>query len=121
VRIDRALGNSADAARADARRLALWKGRPAHELADLALKEAARATLIGYGKTPVPEQARLIRDRDLDLAASDLRLAISHGFTDLATLRSRPDSWLLLEREDVRPLIKSLEAADRPAAPQPQK
>jgi serine/threonine-protein kinase len=121
ARVDRALGNSPAAARADAQRLAVWKGRPVQELADLALKEAARVTVIGYGRTPILEQAKPIRERDLELAASHLRLAVSDGFTNLAMLRSHPDSWLLLEREDLRSLINSLEAADRPTAPQPKK
>jgi serine/threonine-protein kinase len=121
ARIQRALGHPVDAARADAERQSLWKGRPAHELAELALKEAARASLIGYGKSLIPNRARSIRDGDLDLAASDLRLAISHGFSNLAMLRSHPDASLLLAREDLRPLIKSLEAAKRPAAPEPKK
>ncbi len=121
ARIDRDLGKAADAARIDAERLALWTGRPAKELADLALQEAGRITVIGYGKTPDSEQARSIRDHDLDLAAADLRLAISQGFTDLAQLRSNPDSSALLERDDMKSLIKGLEATDRPATPQPKK
>ena len=121
ARIDRDLGKAADAARIDAERLALWTGRPAKELADLALQEAGRITVIGYGKTPDSEQARSIRDHDLDLAAADLRLAISQGFTDLAQLRSNPDSSALLERDDMKSLIKGLEATDRPGHPAAQK
>jgi serine/threonine-protein kinase len=121
ARLDRGSGKSDDAARIDAWRLALWKDRPAKEIADLALKEAGRATLIGYGKTPVPEQARSIRNHDLDLAAADFRLAISQGFKDLATFRSNPDSSLLLARDDVKSSIKDLEAAHQPAGSQLKK
>ncbi len=121
ARIDRGLNKAADAARIDAERLALWTGRPADELADLALEEAGRTTVIGYGKTPISEQARSIRDHDLALAAADLRLAISQGFTNLAKLRSDPASSVLLERADLKPLIKGLEALGQPAGPQPKK
>jgi tetratricopeptide (TPR) repeat protein len=116
-RLDRASGNSAEADRIDPERLALWKGRPAAELAAVALKEASRATLIGYGKTPVSERAKAVRKLDLDLAAADLRLAISHGFTDLALIRSHPNSAFLLEREDLKALITGLEARGRPSPP----
>ncbi|MGO9464882.1 MAG: hypothetical protein ACLQVF_12115 [Isosphaeraceae bacterium] len=121
ARIDRAIGKSADAARIDTQRLALWKGRPAAELPALALTEARRITLIGYGKTPVYEHAKLLRDRDLDLAAADLRLAISQGFADVALLQSDPDSAVLLARDDIKPLLKGLKPPDRPSEPQPKK
>jgi len=121
ARIDRDLNKSADATRIDAQRLALWKGRPADELARLALKEAVRTALIGYGKTPIPEDAKPARDHDLELAAADLRLAISQGFTNLAMLRSNPDSSVLLARDDLKSLIKGVEATDRPAEPEPKK
>ena len=58
ARIERAAGKSNEADRIDAQRVALWKGRPAAELAALALKETSRSILIGYGKTPVPERAQ---------------------------------------------------------------
>jgi eukaryotic-like serine/threonine-protein kinase len=116
-RLDRAAGKSAEADRLGAERLALWKRRPAAELAALALKEATRAILIGYGKTPIPERAQAIRDLDLDLAAADLRLAISQGFTDLALIRSNPDSAILIEHDDLKALIKGLEAAGWPSQP----
>ncbi len=121
ARIDRSLGKSSDAARIDAQRLALWKGRPADELAALALKEASQITLIGYGKAPVPEQLRSVRDRDLDLAADDLRLAIAQGFADLAMLQSDPGSATLLARDDIKSLIKGLKPTDRSSQPQPNK
>ncbi len=121
ARIDRAIGKSADAARIDAQRLALWKERPAAELAALALKEARRSTLIGYGKTPIPDDAKLVRERDLDLAAADLRLAICQGFADLAMLRSHPDSAVLIERDDIKSLLKGLKPPDRPPERQPKK
>ncbi|HLN30630.1 MAG TPA: protein kinase [Gemmataceae bacterium] len=121
ARIDRAIGKSADAVPIDAQRSALWKGRPAAELAALALKEGTRATLIGFGKTPISERAKLVRELDLDLAAADLRLAISQGFTDLAMLRSHPDSAVLLQRSDLKSLIKGLEARDRTSQPHPKK
>ena len=120
ARIDRALGKSADASRIDTQRLALWKGRPAGELAALALKEAKRITLIGYGKTSVSERGKLVRERDLDLAAADLRLAISQGFADLPLLKADPDSAVLLARDDIKSLIKGLKPPDRPFQGQPK-
>jgi len=121
ARVDQARGKADDAAGIDAQRIALWKGRPAADLARLALKEAGRATVIGYGKASATEQAQSIRDRDLELAASHLRLAFSQGFTDLAMLRSDQDSSVLLERDDVKSLIKGIEAPERPPASQLKK
>jgi hypothetical protein len=60
-------------------------------------------------------EAYPIRDRDLDLAAADLQLAISQGFTDLALLKAHPDSAVLFERNDLKSLIKGLEVPDRPS------
>jgi len=117
ARINRALGKSADAGGVDAQRVALWKGRPADELANLALKEAGRTTLIEYGKTPVSEQAKPAHEHDLELAEADLRLAVSQGFTDLAALRSKRDSAVLLERNGLKALLKSLESPREPANP----
>ncbi len=91
------------------------------ELAALALKEARRTTLIGYGKTPVPEHAKLVRDRDLDLAAADLRLAISQGFTDVAMLHSDLDSAILLARDDIKSLLRGLKPLIQRSEPQPKK
>jgi serine/threonine-protein kinase len=121
ARIERIVGKSADVPRIEAQRLALWKGRPAEELADLALKEAGRAALIGYGRAPIPPPAKPAREHDLDLAAADLRLAISQGFTNFAKFRSKADAAILLEREDLKALLKSLGATGHQAERQPQK
>jgi tetratricopeptide (TPR) repeat protein len=120
ARIHQALGKAADAATIDAERRALWKGRPPKELAELAVKEAGRVTLIGYGRAEVPAPAKPIRDHDLELAAADLGLAVSLGFTDLATLESKPDAVFLLERDDVKSLIRNLKRKDRPSEPRPK-
>jgi serine/threonine protein kinase len=117
ARLERSVAKSAEADRIDTERVQLWKGRPAAELAGVALKEASRATLIGYGKTAVPERGNAVRELDLDLAAADLRLAISRGFADLGLLRSHPDSAFLFERKDLKALIRGLEAPSRPSQP----
>ncbi len=114
ARIDRAVGKSADALRADARREALWRDRPPGELATLALKETSQATLIGYGKTPVPPTAVAVRELDLDQAASNLQLAVARGFRDVHTLRSHPDFWILLSKDDLKLLIMDMAFPDRP-------
>jgi serine/threonine-protein kinase len=121
ARIDRSIGKSADAARIDEERLALWKARPAAELAALALKEAGRSILIGYGKTPVNGRARSVRDRDLDQVADDLRMAVSLGFRDLGKLTAGPDSWILRSRADLRSLIDDIGFPDQPFDLQRQK
>jgi tetratricopeptide (TPR) repeat protein len=113
--IFRTLNQAADADKSDADRVALWKGQPAGELAALALTQAGRTALIGYGKNPVSGPKKSIRDLDLEQAASNLRLAIANGFTDLRMLESNPDSALLLSRDDLKSLIKAL-AAPVPAA-----
>ena len=85
------------------------------------LFEAGRTSLIRYGKPPVADTARLIRDHDLELAAADLRLAISQGFKDPAILRSHPEASLLFERDDLKSLIRGVLAPDPPAKAQKQK
>ena len=92
----------------DAERLALWKGRPVRELAALALSQAGRAALIAYGKPTVPEKPGSARNHDLDLAATNLKLAIEQGFADLPMLRSDFDAAILLEREDVKSLLMDI-------------
>jgi serine/threonine protein kinase/tetratricopeptide (TPR) repeat protein len=120
-RLLRAAGSPAEADVLDAERLILWKDRAPRELARLALQETDRAALIGYAKTPISEPARLVRDRDLDQAADNLRMAVSLGFRDLAMLRADPESWLLLSRADLRLLIDDLEFPDQPFDLQPRK
>jgi hypothetical protein len=117
-RLLRAAKQAPEADPIDQRRRNLWTGRP-RELAELALKQAGRAALIGYGRTPVGEAGQAVRELDLSQAADSLRLAIGSGFNDLALLRAHPDSAMLLERPDLKPLIQRLESSDRPAQPKP--
>ena len=112
-RLLRAAGAGEEADQLDAERRDLWKDRP-RDLASLALQETRRAALIGYGKTPIGGAARSVRDRDLDQAADHLRMAVSLGFRDLAWLRADPDSWLLLNRVDLRTAIDDLEFPEWP-------
>jgi tetratricopeptide (TPR) repeat protein/tRNA A-37 threonylcarbamoyl transferase component Bud32 len=118
ARIHRLLNGHADAARLDAQRTELWKGRPAVELADLALKELAPATLIAYGKSDVPGRARAVREQDLDLAAAHLRLAIDNGFADLNKLNQNRDFGILKAHDGVEALIKRLESSGRLGSPE---
>ena len=96
--------------------MAIWRDRPAPELAALALKLTKLATLIGYGKTSVPPAGLAVRELDLDQAAANLRLAVAQGFRDLRVLQSDPDSSFLLSREDVKPLIQDLVFPAQPFA-----
>jgi tetratricopeptide (TPR) repeat protein len=114
ARILRILGKSAEADRYDVERAWVWKGRPARDLATLALKEASQAALIGYGKTPVPAPGKAVAQLDLDQAAANLRLAVSLGFRDLSMVRSHLYSTLLLSRDDLQSLIRDLEFPDQP-------
>jgi len=114
ARVDRALGKRADAAGIDDRRVALWQDRPTSELATLALKQTTLATLIGYGKTPVPPVALSVRELELDQAAANLKLAIARGFRDLRMLHSHPDSQILLSREDLKLPIMDMTFPDQP-------
>ena len=114
TRVLRAMKRPAEATAADAERAALWKSRPAIESVDLAFKQLERANVIGYGATPVSEQARTVRELDLDQAAANLQLAIARGFRDLRMLRSHPDSPVLLSRKDVKLLIMDMSFPDRP-------
>src|SRR5205807_549773 len=82
ARVLRRVGQSDDADLLDAERRALWKGKPAGELATLALEETTQAATVGYGRLPVSEPAEAVRRLDLDLAADNLRLAVAMGFRD---------------------------------------
>jgi tetratricopeptide (TPR) repeat protein len=118
-RLLRVAGAGEEADRLDAERRDLWKDRP-RDLAGLALQETRRAALIGYGRTPIGGTARSVRDRDLDQAADHLRMAVSFGFRDLPWLRADPDSWLLLNRVDLRTTILDLEFPEWPFEPRPR-
>jgi serine/threonine protein kinase len=98
---------------------ALWKGRKAGELADLAMKETTEAARVGYGRVPLEPAAEQVRHLELDLAASLLRLAIEGGFRDFDALRKKPESWLLLSRPDIGPILDDLEFPDDPFPPPP--
>jgi len=121
ARVLRAAGQTTEADRRDVERAALWKDQPPGKLAALALRHASRAVLIGYGKTPITDPAKSVRELDLNQAAADLSLAVSLGFNDLAMLRANPDSWILLERADLQPLLKGLQPLERRPPLQPQK
>ena len=108
ARILRTMKQNAEAEKADAERMALWKGRPARELAALALTQAGRAALIAYGKPQGPEKLSSARSRDLDPAATNLKLAIAQGFTDLSMLRSDFDAAILLDRDDIKSLLRDI-------------
>jgi len=119
ARVLRASNKATEAEQSDRARAALWKGKPAAELATLALKQASQAAVIGYGKTRASAGAQAIRELDLNQAAASLRLAIDQGFTDLPMIQSNPDSALLLSRDDLKSLIKGLESHKQPTSPQP--
>ena len=93
----------------------LWEGQPGQGLANLALVQVGRAALIGYGKTPSVGLGRQARDLDLELAVMNLKLAITRGFADVPALRSRPESTVLLERDDIKLLIRDLESHKSPS------
>ncbi len=114
ARILRFLKNAARAATVDGQRVALWRDQPPHRLAALALKQTSQATVIGYGKTPVPPAALAVRKRDLERGAADLKLAVALGFRDPGMLQSHPESQFLLSREDVKVLAMDMAFPDRP-------
>jgi serine/threonine-protein kinase len=116
-RVYQALNQPANVAQVEARRKELWKGRPGGELATLALAESARAALTGYGNAPVSGPAKSILDRDLDLAAADLGLAVANGFKDLAMLKAHPEFEILQNHESVLVLLKRLLLSNPPAQP----
>jgi hypothetical protein len=95
----------------------LWQDRPPRELADLAMEETTQAGRIGQGRFPLDNPAAAVRRLGLDLAAEHLRLAVALGFRDLAVLRKNRDSWLLLSRADVQPLLGEMGFPDDPFQP----
>jgi tetratricopeptide (TPR) repeat protein len=117
ARVLRANGKLEEARASEEDWTALWKDQPPARLAAVALKETSQALLIGYGKTPITDVGRELRELELDRAAALLRLAISLGFRDIAQLRQNPDSWALLERPDLATALKSLESSPSHAEP----
>ncbi len=110
ARVLRKLGAPREADDALAERRDLWKTRPSKELLDLTLEHLEKATMFGYGK-PVPSGLALaVRELDLDQAAADLKLAVDYGLRDLGKLTSRPESMLLLSRDDVKTSNKRLDS-----------
>jgi serine/threonine-protein kinase len=108
ARISRRTGAADEADRLEAERQALWKDRSPGDLAALAMAENTQAATVGYGRLPVGDLAEAVRRLDLDLAAANLRLAISLGFRDLSALRKNPDATLLLSRDEMRSQIMDL-------------
>jgi tetratricopeptide (TPR) repeat protein len=115
ARIFRSLNKNDEADKVDAERLELWKGRP-KELAALALTQAGRAALIGYGRLPGPDPDKAKAARNLDLAAANLKLAVEEGFADLPMLRADHDAAILFERTDIQPLLNGLKSRS-PSSP----
>jgi hypothetical protein len=101
----------------DAERRALWRDKPPGDLASLAMEETREAARVGYGRLPLGGPVAVVRQIDLDLAAENLRLAVARGFRDLAALRKERDSWLLLTRVDVRPMVGEMGFPDDPLQP----
>jgi hypothetical protein len=105
ARILRSLNKNAEADKVESERVELWKGKP-KELAALALTQADRAALIGYGRIPGPEKAKAARN--LDTAAANLKLAIEEGFADLPMFTTDHDAARLFERDDVKSLLMDI-------------
>jgi serine/threonine protein kinase/tetratricopeptide (TPR) repeat protein len=114
ARVLRALKLPQQAESADAERVALSREHPPGELVAMAITQLDWALVIGYGKTPVSDRARAVRELDLDQAAANLRLAISRGFRDIRKLRNTPDATFLLSREDLKLPIMDMAFPDRP-------
>ncbi len=108
ARVLRALKRRAEADKADGERVTIWKERPPGEMVGLAFDLLNRALVIGYGKTPISDRARAVRELELEQASECVRLAIERGFNDLPKLRSHPDSPFLLSRAEVKPLIMDM-------------
>ena len=111
ARVLRDLKQPQEAELALAERIELWKKRPPEVLLDLAIKHLTKATMIGYGKTPVSGPTAAVRELDLKQADADVKLAVALGLKDLGKLRSLPESSFLLSREDVKAAIKEFEAS----------
>jgi serine/threonine-protein kinase len=111
-------GSNGEADRLEAERQALWKGRPAGELADLAMEETTEAARVGYGRVPMNDRAEAVRRFGLDLAAANLRLAVALGFRDFSGLRKKNRvATLLLLRPDVRAFVDPLAFPEDPFQP----
>jgi hypothetical protein len=117
ARATRRAGNTGEADRLDGERRALWKDRPPAELAALVLEEVAEAGRIGYGRVALKPPAEAVRSVGLDLAADNLRLAVSLGFRDFAMIGKHPDAVLLLSRPDVPAVLYDFGFPAEPLAP----
>jgi serine/threonine-protein kinase len=114
ARVLRFLKRPDEANKAEDERVALWMDRPSGELVDIVLWQLDRALVIGFGRTPVSDLGRSVRQLDLDQAAANLKLAIAWGFRDLRKLRSHPDADFLLARDDLKLPIMDLALPDWP-------
>jgi serine/threonine-protein kinase len=98
----------------DADRRALWKDKSPGELAALAMEETSWAATVGYGRLTVNDRVEAARRLDLDLAAENLRMAVSLGYRDSTALDKNPNASLLLSRDDVRPLLRDIAFPEDP-------
>jgi serine/threonine-protein kinase len=115
ARLLRARRRKAEANATDEQRATLWVDRPTDGLVDLATSHAARANLVGYGKTPVPQAGQRARELDRDQASADLQLAIAKGFTHIHSLRDNLDLGPLLDRQDLRSVLEHRNSQNIPA------
>jgi serine/threonine-protein kinase len=116
ARIQKAKNLTAEAAKSDAERADLVIATPPSELVDRALVQLDRALIIGYGKTPVSDRARDVRELELAQAADNVRSAIARGLHDLGKLRNHPDASFLLARKELAPLLMDVAFPDQPFA-----
>ncbi|AMV37520.1 serine/threonine-protein kinase [Planctomyces sp. SH-PL62] len=120
ARVARLQGRGEEAADADAGRVGLWDARSARGLVASASRAAARACLVGYGRSPLPTAAgEAARAIDADRAADDLRLALHLGYDDRARLRDDLGLMTILDRAADRALHDDLGFPDPPFAPPP--
>jgi len=106
ARLLRECGLQKEASQLDDELITLWKEPPVSELVDLAARLAVRADVIGYGATPLPRAGQKVRELDRDQAAATLRLALGRGFKDFGRLKADLDLAPLLDRKDLKPLLK---------------
>ncbi|WP_165248378.1 serine/threonine-protein kinase [Paludisphaera soli] len=114
ARAARLAGRAEVAGAAEAARLSLWDVRNAPGLVASASRAAARACLVGYGRSPLADAGEAARRLDADRAVDDLRLALSLGYEDRPRLRADLGLMTILDREPTRTLRDDLAFPDPP-------
>jgi tetratricopeptide (TPR) repeat protein len=116
ARVRRLRGRVDASDRATAERRSLWDRSSRDGLVALASQSAARAGLVGYGRSPLPPRGEAVRELYVAAAAADLRLAWELGFRDGPRILADRNLADVLDRAPLRALRDDLDFPEQPFA-----